>query len=50
MPVELRDKFIDKKDLVVMPKDAANRDYWANNMAQKVDTIDLPYKKAEVVE
>ena len=33
-----------------MPKDLANRDYWANNMAQKIDKIELPYKKAEVVD
>ena len=33
-----------------MPKDAANRDYWANNMATKIDKIDLPYKKPELLE
>ena len=32
MPVELRDKFIPKNEVVEMPKDVANRDYWANNM------------------
>ena len=50
LPVELRDKFIDKKQIVAMPKDEANRNYWANNMAAKIDQIDLPYNNPEVLE
>lgn len=30
LPVELRDKFIDQTEVVAMPKDAVNRDFWAN--------------------
>jgi len=33
-----------------MPKDMANRDYWANNMNQQIDKLDLPYKNPEVME
>jgi len=33
-----------------MPKDEANRDYWANNMTASVDKRDLPYKNPEVLE
>ena len=32
-----------------MPKNEANRDYWANNMAVKIDKIDLPYNNPEVI-
>ena len=32
LPVELRDKYISDKDKVEMPKELANRDFWANNM------------------
>ena len=49
LPVELRDKFIKKGEKVEMPKDLVNRDYWANNMNQNIDAIDLPYKNPEVL-
>lgn len=32
-----------------MPKDLANRDYWANNMNASIDKLDLPYKNPEVI-
>ena len=32
LPVELRDKFIEQNEQVVMPADPANRDFWANKM------------------
>ena len=31
-----------------MPKDSANRDYWANNVNAEIDKIDLPYKNVEI--
>ena len=34
LPVELRDKFIDSTAVVAMPKDATNRDFWANTVNQ----------------
>ena len=33
-----------------MPKDEANRDFWANNMNASIDKLDLPYRKPEVLE
>ena len=33
-----------------MPKDVANRDFWANNMNANIDKLDLPYKNPEVLE
>ena len=48
LPVELRDKFIDQKAIVAMPKDATNRDYWANNVNGAIDKLELPYKNIEV--
>jgi len=33
-----------------MPKELANRDYWANNMNSGIDNLDLPYRKPEVLE
>jgi len=33
-----------------MPKEIANRDFWANNMNAQIDKLDLPYRKPEVVE
>ena len=33
-----------------MPKDVANRDFWANNMNGNLDKLDLPYKNPEVLE
>lgn len=33
-----------------MPKDEANRDFWANNMNANIDKLDLPYRKPEVIE
>ena len=33
-----------------MPKDIANRDYWANNMNASIEQLDLPYNKPEVLE
>ena len=32
-----------------MPKELANRDYWANNMNANIETLDLPYKNPEVI-
>ena len=32
-----------------MPKDLANRDYWANNMNAEIDKLDLPYRNPEVI-
>lgn len=49
LPVELRDKFLDKKEVVQMPQDVVNRDYWAQSMAQNIEKIELPYKKPEVI-
>jgi pre-mRNA-splicing factor RBM22/SLT11 len=48
LPVELRDKFIDSTAVVAMPKDATNRDFWANTVNQQIDKLDLPYKNLEV--
>jgi pre-mRNA-splicing factor RBM22/SLT11 len=31
-----------------MPKDETNRDFWANNVNQQIDKIELPYKNVEV--
>ena len=50
LPVELRDKFVDKTELIEMPTDVANRDYWANKMNANIDKLDLPYDKPEVKE
>lgn len=33
-----------------MPKELANRDFWANKMNANIKELDLPYKKPEVVE
>ena len=33
-----------------MPKDLANRDYWANNMNSAIDKLDLPYRNPEVIQ
>lgn len=33
-----------------MPKDVANKDYWANNMNAKIEDLDLPYQNPEVKE
>ena len=33
-----------------MPKDTANRDYWAHEMNANVDKLDLPYKNPEVLD
>lgn len=33
-----------------MPKEIANRDFWANNMNQNIENLDLPYRKPEVIE
>ena len=46
LPVELRDKYIENK--VDMPKDATNRDFWANAVNQDIDKLELPYKQPEV--
>lgn len=48
--MELRDKFIDKKEIVAMPKDIANRDFWANNMNINIEKLDLPYKNPQVLD
>jgi pre-mRNA-splicing factor RBM22/SLT11 len=48
LPVELRDKFIDSTAVVAMPKDVANRDFWANNVNGQIDKLELPYKNPEV--
>jgi len=48
LPVELRDKFIDQKEIVSMPKDVVNRDFWANAVNQNIDKLELPYKNPEV--
>lgn len=50
LPVELRDKFIDQKELVSMPQDVVNRDFWANSVNQNIDKLELPYKNPEVQE
>ncbi|CDW90257.1 pre-mrna-splicing factor rbm22 [Stylonychia lemnae] len=50
LPVELRDKFIEQKELVAMPKDQTNRDFWANTMNQNIEKLELPYKNPEVQE
>jgi pre-mRNA-splicing factor RBM22/SLT11 len=34
LPVELRDKFIENQDQIVMPKDQTNRDFWCNQVNQ----------------
>jgi hypothetical protein len=33
-----------------MPKDIVNKDFWANNMSESIDKLDLPYKNPEVLE
>jgi hypothetical protein len=33
-----------------MPKELANRDYWANNMNANIENLDLPYRNPEVIE
>ena len=33
-----------------MPKELANRDFWANNMNENIESLDLPYRKPEVIE
>ena len=48
LPVELRDKFVDQNDLIAMPSDSANRDFWANKMNAHIDKLDLPYNNPEV--
>ena len=48
LPVELRDKFIDQNELIAMPSDGANRDFWANKMNANIDKLDLPYDNPEV--
>ena len=50
LPVELRDKFIDQTELVSMPKDQVNRDYWAQQMNNNIDKLELPYKNPEIQE
>lgn len=45
LPVEIRDKFINKT--IEIPKDPTNRDFWANNMAKNIDSMELPYDKEE---
>lgn len=50
LPVEIRDKFIDKTDHVVMPTEVANKDFWAHQMNANVDKLDLPYNKPELKE
>ena len=50
LPVELRDKFIDQLDVVSMPADPTNRDFWANKVNKDIDKLDLPYKRPEVQE
>jgi hypothetical protein len=49
LPVELRDKFIPNSEVVEMPTNIANRDYWANNMNAAIEQLDLPYNKPEVI-
>ena len=44
LPVELRDKFIDQSQQLIMPKDDANKNYWANLMNANIDKLVLPYK------
>lgn len=48
LPVELRDKFIDQNAMVAMPKDAINRDFWANNVNADIDKLELPYKDVKL--
>ena len=43
MPVELRDKFIDQSQMMLMPKEKANKDYWANNINLNIDKLVLPF-------
>jgi pre-mRNA-splicing factor RBM22/SLT11 len=43
LPVEVRDKFL--KNKVEVPKDSVNRDFWAHQMTQNLDKVDLPYEK-----
>ena len=33
-----------------MPKDVANRDFWAHNMNANIEKLDLPYKNPEVLQ
>jgi pre-mRNA-splicing factor RBM22/SLT11 len=43
LPVEVRDAFM--KDKVEIPKHTVNRDFWAHQMTQMLDKVDLPYYK-----
>ena len=45
LPVEVRDKFLINK--VEIPKDVVNKNFWAYEMTQKIDKIDLPYDKID---
>ena len=33
-----------------MPTEVANRDYWANNMNEKLEELELPYRNPEVLQ
>lgn len=50
LPVEVRDKFIEQTDHIVMPSEVANKDFWAHQMNANVDKLDLPYDKPELKE
>jgi len=50
LPVELRDQFVDQTELVTMPKDETNKNYWANQMNLNIDKLELPYKDPAVQE
>jgi pre-mRNA-splicing factor RBM22/SLT11 len=41
LPVQVRDKFLEKSDIVQVPKDVVNRDFWAQHMNANVNSTSV---------
>lgn len=50
LPVEVRDQYLDQSKQMLMPKDEANKNYWANNINSQIDQVQLPYNDASLKE
>ena len=46
LPVEVRDKFLTEK--IEVPRDTINRNFWAHQMTNNIEKLDLPYNKEDI--
>eukprot|EP00357_Protocruzia_adherens_P018101 CAMPEP_0115000166 /NCGR_PEP_ID=MMETSP0216-20121206/16594_1 /TAXON_ID=223996 /ORGANISM="Protocruzia adherens, Strain Boccale" /LENGTH=408 /DNA_ID=CAMNT_0002365209 /DNA_START=25 /DNA_END=1251 /DNA_ORIENTATION=- len=43
LPVAVRDHFLDQNEVVQVPEDETNRDFWAQQQTNNIDKKELPY-------